>query len=277
MTSIDPSTIRAYADGELEAAEAEAVRAAVEADPDLAARVRFEQDLRQRVGSVMSEAPSAPAGLREQILAPAPVASITPEGRSWLAGPTRANFAAVAAVLVLVTGAIMLGIFGPQIDRLGIESPAEQLVGDTALYVDGEHINCASDPAHRERKLGWTERAEASEALGMHLGGCRVEVPDLTELGFDFVGCGPCALPGPTTSGHLLYVRDDRTAAASIFVVAEQGQYGDGEIDSTVDAPGCSRLVFQGSDGDVHYFVCCCDDADFERLVEGLRQVLRVR
>ena len=150
--------IRTFCDGELESAEHEAFEARTGAEADVAARVRYERTLKERVDVVMrGEASAAPPALREQVVramsepvrtldagtdtetatATATAADTNanaaagdePIRRSWLTGPTRANVYAVAATLALITGAVLFGIFGRPIDTLSADSGSSLVSG----------------------------------------------------------------------------------------------------------------------------------------------------
>ena len=182
---IPPNLIRSYGDDE-PAELTDAARASIESDPRSRAQVRFERTLRERVGQAMSEPVAAmPDGLAGQVrdairgadgaaVGVADEASETDSRetgpRSWLA-PRRANVFAIAASLALVVGAILFGIFGPSIDKIGPGSDGgSQLVSDTAQYVADEHRRCAAATHTRDGKAEWKTVATARKNLALALG-----------------------------------------------------------------------------------------------------------
>lgn len=293
MPELPAHLLRSAADGELDAAEAARVQEAAEADAETAARIDFERALRARVADVLSEA-TPPADLHRRVVAaleaaePDPVVGRVEGGaaaprKSWFEGPTRANFGAVAAVLVLVAGAILFGIFGPHIDEVADpargQATAEQLVEETIQHVDREHGICATDPTVRLGKLAWTTPDRAAFEISRHLG-TALPIADLGELDYVFCGAGECELPGPSPSCQVLY-RRDRSAGpdgpfpmASVFVMLNDGQYGPlGPERSSILAPAdpkacCGRTVRQMTDGRVILLVVCCDPGDLDAVAQ---------
>jgi hypothetical protein len=307
----DATLIRQYADGELTPDEAAAFEQRLQSDPDLRAAVEFERTLRTRVAAVMqTDAPAAPADLADRIHAalagadstqaadapdapdatparpetgpvagrigpgapPAAAAAAHDRGTGGSRRP-RANIFMIAATLVLVAGAILIGIFGPSIDQL---PPAGDLVVDAADWVSSEHGRCTTDTDVVDTKLSWHDPAEARRQLAAHLQVSEVSIPlALEEIGYEFVGAGRCMLPaGGLKSGHMLFERSANPPAGpamlSLFVVPDVGQYNrglrlgmiPGRWYTTDGGPKCARMIRRTTDGAVVYFLVCCDEGD---------------
>lgn len=275
-------SVRMYADAELAPQETAEVRRSLEADEHHQRWVEFEQRLRQRVGSVMQEqSPAAPADLAARVRAAlaeadAPGADVALEGpwprlAAWFAGPRKANVFAVAASLALVAGVVLLGIFGPQIGT----GPQSAGLVPVASHVAEEHLQTVADPEMIRGMAVWP-RASADEQVSDYLNR-RVEVPQLSAIGYALIGGGPCRLPGCDLACHLLY---QRTADASAvrgpamvsLHVAIDPRRGAGRPDDFADMPlggtriekqaGCPTDVFMWSDGSFVYFLVCCDSGD---------------
>jgi len=303
MTDPNPSNLtRSYADDE-SAELSDAAREQIESDPRARAQVRFERTLRERVSGAMAEPVEAmPEGLAARVrdairgadAAPdsgaatddretAPVASGV-ERTSWWA-PQKANVFAVAASLALVAGAILFGIFGRPIDRIGPD-PGRQLVNDTAQHVSAEHRRCAAATHSRDGKAVWKTVAEATRNLTLRLG-ADTSIVDLSDLGYQFVGAGPCRLPGHAASAHLIYASGTPgedgcpDALLSIFVVADDGQFGGGldpaPFGWTTVGPSaeCMKRVACSNDGALAYFVVCCDASRMKELSLALAERAR--
>jgi hypothetical protein len=288
-------SIRMFADAELAPEEAAEIRRSLEADERQQRWVEFEQRLRQRVGSVMQEqSPAVPADLAARVRAAlaeadAPGPDVATEGprlrfAAWFAGPRRANVFAVAASLALVAGAVLWGIFGPQIDT-GPQTAG--LMPKVASHVAEEHSQTATDPAMRAAATPYGSRASARERLSDHLQNRRVQVPELSAVGYELIGGGPCRLPGRDLACHLLYKRTADASAmhgpalVSLHVVIDP-ERGAGRADDFTDMPlggariekqaGCPNDVFMWSDGSFVYFLVCCDSGDLLNVAREMQE-----
>ena len=229
--------VRAYCDGELPAADLAAFERHLAEDAALRNAVASERALRERVGAIMEQA-TAPDALRDRVRsalatapdeadgdaadAPAPAGRIAPAAQ-----PPRMSVLAIAASLVLIAGAVLFGIFGPQIGTIPGKSVVEQEVRAVAVFTSQEHGRCAGDDGARSEKAAWTDPLEAKRELERHLG-APVALPDLSDLGYAFVGAGRCMVPGSERSGHMIYARTSSEAGpamASLFVVPNEGQF----------------------------------------------------
>jgi anti-sigma-K factor RskA len=223
-----------------------------------------------------------------------PVATIemTRARERFLREPSRVDWRAAAAVILLVTGAVLVGIFGTPLDQRGLEAPAQQtLVAETVEFIANEHRRCAMNEDARLAKAEWRELARAQHELARHLGVERVVLPDLSDKGYEFIGAGRCHLPGAPYSGHAIYRRNapgQPPAVLSLFLMPEAGahQLVDDELPHLQDGewnafhaadPDGSRgpdsctsegvkTVPFSSDGSVLYLLTCCDSGDLQKM-----------
>jgi hypothetical protein len=305
--------IRQYVDGELDPEEGAALLNRIEGDAELEARTRFEKTLRENVSRAMlGDAERAPENLASQIRDVLAQAETEPEvagrldpsqaspgaagaddaasrdaRRPWFAGPQRANFLAVAAVLTLITSVVLFSIFSPQID----DRPAPA-VGDLVceitqftLYVHGL---CADDPDIAAMKSAWRAFDEAERELARHIGAAAVTVVNLEAMGYEFTGAGTCHVPGKDASGadipsgHAVYKKrgtDGKDAAdlISVFVARDLGQFAQAVAEFPQDqwlefgcVDGSGEGVYGRTDGHLIYILVCGDP----RRCPGVREVL---
>lgn len=329
---IDPHTLnllRRYVDGELDAAEHAAFEARLAEEPALARAAEVEGRLREHVAAVLTAStPTAPTELHEHVHAAIAAAALdhaagaatagstysaepifedeeeavvaqintspARKGR-FLAEPMRVDWRAAAAVILLITGAVLVGVFGTPLDQRGL-GPAEQreaLVADTVDFITSEHRRCAMNEGALVEKTEWTNRANAQHELARYLGVNRVILPDFSRKGYEFVGAGRCHVPGSRYSGHALYRRTipgQPPAMLSLFLVPDQGadplvsgempllQEGEwksfrcddkgrgscGDADDAEAGEGgrAVKTVPFSSDGAVMYLMACCDGGD---------------
>lgn len=225
-----------------------------------------------------------------------PVATIemTRARERFLREPSRVDWRAAAAVILLVTGAVLVGIFGTPLDQRGLEQPVQEtLVGETVEFVAQEHRRCAMNESARLRKAEWRDHGRAQHELARHLGVERVALPDLSEKGYEFIGAGRCHVPGVEYSGHALYRRNvpgQPPSVLSLFLVPEGGPHAlavdemphlqegewkafhvadpeaaDGGAASPRSAHSVNTVPFS-SDGAVIYLMACCDRRDLDEM-----------
>ena len=240
---IDPSltqTVRLYCDGELPREAAREFERKLEGDLQLQRAVQFERSLRVRVSAVLSSESKAPVNLAQRLREaldreidplPIPITAAPANGASGksrdvehtpILQPTwRINYLAVAAVLLLVIGAVMFGVLFPQIDTLQPGSTLEQaeLFSAIGSYVATEHER-AGDPAIAEDKFDLSDPQDMQSKLSKHLGAPITPI-DLSALGYELIGGATCgALPCGGPSAHMLFKKADGRAV-SIFCVPE--------------------------------------------------------
>jgi hypothetical protein len=117
------------------------------------------------------------------------------------------------------------------------------------------HINCARHAAHFAPQFPRTLH-ELPDSLRAYLGH-DATCPDLSKLGYQFAGCGPCTVPGGKTA-HLLYKpASGAGGAVSLFVQLDQKQLAleQGKVYlSKADSDGTEMIVWRGQ-GVVYYLV----------------------
>lgn len=293
--------IRAYADGELSAADAAAFEARLANEPDLARRVAFERALRDRVSSVLGDSPSAPDALRGRIAAAlasdTDETSLPPAQTDVIGGDTnrgfwsrsRVNVFAVAACLALVGGAVLIGIFLPNIDQQQQRAAAAQLVQEAAALIATEHNLCADNADRRAAKLRFDDVDAAALGIATYLETPDDDlVPDLSALDLTFIGAGPCKVPGEHRSVHLMFKGLANGANAdsmlSIYLTADAGQFDGGADPMTIGEWYISDLrdaigdpVWRTTDGDLVWFICTPDTALLEAAADHLTQRMQTR
>lgn len=307
------SMLRRYVDGELTPPEAQAFERRLETDASLADAVAFERQLRESVGRTLQQA-AAPEGLAERISdalravdlqAGSPSAShaesqpesqtdtvaeddpYAPAGVLTLA---RTNWFMVAASLVLVTGAILVGIFGPTIDQrmnAANEVEAADLVAETAAWASEQHGRCVIGDG--EAALPVQDRVSAAKAFARVLNLTDLQLPDLTtDFGYEFRAARTCPdRPCSEPVVHVVYQRaathPNGPAMVSIFIVPDVGQFDGGLPDGMESGewyesdggPRCAHQVRRARDADIVFFLVCCDEQDIEpvsdQIIKGLR------
>jgi anti-sigma factor RsiW len=204
-------SLSALADGEadeLTADQREAVLRQLATQPHAATQLAAEVRLRQAVSRCISEsAPSPSDALRQRIadlagqiasdrpsteLAAVPAPIRRSLGRSWMIWP------AAAAALVFLAIGLWLGtaMRGESANAVG-PVPASLVADVTHIHVDcsrAPDLHTAAFP----RELG-----SLQGSLEKYLGR-PVPYPDLSSIGYEYIGAGPCAKP-LDHAAHLLY------------------------------------------------------------------------
>ncbi|MBL8764948.1 MAG: hypothetical protein JNM07_11825 [Phycisphaerae bacterium] len=240
--------LRAGADGELSPEGQARLEEHLRAHPDDRARLRFEQQLRGAVGRAMRAGETlAPAGLRDRVLArvhasPAdPHAPVAPTMLLTDHAPrprvrTLGIALRVAAAIALVAGlGYLASRSGPgSVARDGLPVITADLGvaawSKAADFVSGEHERCAGSPEALQRKLKIGPAADVPAQIES-LVGRPLGVAEMERAGFEFLGAGPCHVPGPGASVHLMFAPKpdtgpaDRPASSkvSLFVQKDLG------------------------------------------------------
>ncbi len=279
--------IRLDCDGELDQAQARQLQRHLQAHPEDRRLVESERRLRERVGIVMTAAcPSAPADLAERIQNRLETdkadVEAEPAGFSfgqWLQGPRRANVYAVAASLVVVAGAVLVGILGTPIDDQ--PTRAGQAV-EAAASVAGEHVATASEGA----MIAYSSLGEAQRLMEGHLEAA-LTVFDLGDAGYEFVGAMKCDVPHCERGCHFLYRRQGRRPGlVSLHIVPDYGQFdlsegrpfkGELPLDSRLfpKNSGCPQDVIMFSAGKLVFLVVMCVSEDAMDVVWAMQGQLR--
>ena len=282
--------IRLDCDGELDREQARQLQRHLQEHPEDRKLVESERRLRERVGIVMTAAcSSAPADLAEQIRQGFDTVKADDETEpggywfaQWLQGPRRANVYAVAASLVLVAGAVLVGIFGPQIDDQLTQAGAGQAV-EAAASVAGEHVDAASDGGRRAASMiAYRSLGEAQPVMERHLE-VALTVFDLGNVGYEFVEARKCNVPHCERGCHFLYRRQgSMPGLVTLHIVPDYGQFdlsegqpfeGQLPLDSTLfpKSSGCPQDVIMFSDGKLVFLVVMCVSADAMIVVRAMQ------
>ncbi len=290
------SMIRQYVDGELSAEHTAEFERAMAERLDLQHAVEFERQLRQAVSSAMSS-DQAPAALHDAVLRgldeaeaagdssvssaePAVAARIS--GGGVLSNPSRANLFAVAASLALVVGAIMFGLWVPQIDNWGRTDSLAVSQLEVPSYFSQEH--CASADMGGELGAGLAFRDVASATIGLSEMLSRpVTIFDLTDVGYEFTYAAECKVceGDDRVTGRIMYERTTAQGSvyASIFLVpVEYGIGADANSagwESAATLEECRTRVVRHRDDRFVYYLTACDLRDFERLEAHLLQLMK--
>ena len=249
---IDPTNadryLTAFADGELDADHGRAVLHYLATHPEAASRVEGELKFRQAVGRVMMRMPAPSAALRDAIgrtelpsgpEASTATASVAPARPTITFRPAAAPaiderrlarrlflrrtlpLAAAASIAFLAIG-VLLG-------RKGLRPTTDTTVA-TALPVPATyiaeatrtHVDCSRFPSLHTGS--WPEAlGDLGPALLKYLGR-PVPYPDLSGIGYEYIGAGPCARP-LENAAHLLYRSTDPkdVETVSLFVQKYDG------------------------------------------------------
>lgn len=293
--------VRQFVDGELSAQESAKLEAALVNDSSLRDAVAFERSLRKCISREMSDtASAAPVALRQsvrEVMAGAahtiPISECESTSLSRIfAAPARANMLAVAACLLIVAGAVIVGIFGDDWG-LGMRGPANSassgvrvdVLAGTAQQAGLEHGRCMGNASALATKMHYHDREAIQRNMAGRLG-VNVPVFDLSLAGLDLIGGGECSLgPLAQSTVHLMY-RDRRgRGGLSVFMQPNRGQFGEMEIFAQTakiytpsDINACSgepTCLF--TDGRIVYIVRACDPAVQEAAMAGILQVLMGR
>ena len=220
MEHIEPDNLSqrltAFADGELDAAGNLAVLRHVAAHPEALAAVQEQQqlrlvarravrggtppvgdDLRRRIEAMAA----SPAGPTEPLRLTAPLRS----RRTW--GASTGWLAAAAAVALLLSGGVIGRMTG---DRPAVNvqpTPGGLIPASLARSVTFTHVDCSRMPAdaHAASVVEIKPDLVAPLELDLHRD---APYPDLSSIGYRFVGAGPCAHP-VEDAVHLLYRSTD--------------------------------------------------------------------
>jgi len=258
--------IRAAADGEGDAVgvlnsgrPGDASEAAADQE-SLHQALAFEQDLRKAVARSMTDLEPMPTALRQQVLdrlnreyeahdersggvtspPPALPMSLAESKRDALQPGSDARsrlsifsrFAAIAAVLLLGTTVIFYGIQ----QMGGAADPSQQAsiaaVSNQLQFVQREHDRCAESGSNAfASKIVATgieeSRIFAEQQLGC--GGKRLAeaISRMQDVGYSFVGVGPCKVPGGGKSLHALFTPTESNASlqpVSVFLLENPGK-----------------------------------------------------
>ncbi|QOV91652.1 anti-sigma factor family protein [Humisphaera borealis] len=210
--------LMAFADGELNAAQQLEAMRAVAADTDAAKVVEQEIRLRQAVARTLSAGPGPSEALQRSVAAlafqmpAATTAEPSSVARRWVP-------LGVAAAIALLAGGTLIGRFALQPDRPTIAThpdrdvlPANYIAAATQI-----HVRCSRGVEHHPHG-GWPKTlVSIEEPVKQYVNNNSQHYPDLSSIGFKYLGCGPCGRP-EETGVHLLYRSTAGTDTLSLFI-----------------------------------------------------------
>ena len=220
--------LTAFADGELDASAILSVLDYLAAHPEGLELMRNQQRLRVAAGrAVRAGAPPVPAALRQRIesLASASTAAVPrpPAGPR----PSRWRIPLVAAAFLLAGLLAGRWVLAPKPTTPVVVAPARDPIVPVSLVVQASrvHADCSRLTAGLHAAGYPKEMSGLSRAVQEDLGSDN-PYPDLSDIGFEYVGAGPCSAPLQNTI-HLLYLSKDRAKhkAVSVFVQPNTGQF----------------------------------------------------
>ena len=218
--------LTALADGELSSRQILEVLDHLATDPSALSWLKGEHRLRlEAQRAILEQTPAVPAELRERIskiASQVAVAGKISPAPLWQSHAWRLASLATAAMIA----GILIGFFAHAPDAIPVTGPPMAAVVPIALAatITHIHVDCsrmtAAHTAPFPRELA-TLSADVQADLQ------RSEPrPDLSKIGYRFVGAGPCAKPLQNTA-HLLYESQGGNAhdTLSIFVQPNTGQF----------------------------------------------------
>jgi anti-sigma factor RsiW len=215
--------LTAWTQGELDTDQADRLHAYLRANPGAAGKL--DQSLRlaaEARRALVALAPPATAELRDRVAALANRSTGRPSSIKIFRSP--ASRAWAAAVLVAVGIGL---IVGHAMTRPAIvsQTTAEVIPAEIVQRVGRIHGECArvADRLHANGYPTDTTALQSDVEADFHTD---LPHPDLSSVGFRYIGAGPCGDTLPNTV-HLLYksLRPTSIAAVSLFVGPYHGQY----------------------------------------------------
>jgi hypothetical protein len=205
-------------------------------------------------------------GQRAQSTSPQPFAP----PRRWFLGPQRVNVFAVAACLLLVAGAVLVGIYGRPIDQLRLQPPADTAAAELLAFAQREHKR-SGDPIEAEKECVTHSPGETVDTL-RHDFGLDIDIPDFSSKGYQFDGLAYCDWHDeqvPKLKYRVPAAPGQRSPRFCIFISKNL----DNLDCSSGRLPGCAKLgdhrVWQ--DHGLVYLMTACKPADLDQAYELLR------
>lgn len=245
--------IRAAADDELSAADAERLERIRDEHPEVDEHIAFERALRAACGRAMGDV-QAPAALRarvETLMAEARASARAEDGpeaagpapelgsrdRSfWAGGPN-----AVVRWLALGVAAVLIGALSLTIWQVAQARPAYRT--QVISFVADEHHRCLTDESS-SGKFVYASMADLEASLEPMLG-ADLRLPEVTPAGgVEFVDGGRCGVPGASGSGHIRFqvraTEEHPRLDVSLFVLPDTGSLGiEAGTTYSVDTAAC--------------------------------------
>ena len=269
----------AYADGELHEDRREAVERALADHPHLAARIDELAKLRQTSRQTIHNAtPKTPDSLRQKIAgldidsAPLPLNSQTRSNvqktSSRSAWPWRiAAMVAAAVLLIAVGGWLYVLSLNSNTQLAPIPNTTTYTLAELAESVTDKHLWCADLEDHfvdPNFPRSINDLGPAAEKFMSQ----PVLTPDLTSIGYEFAGAGPCHIPGGLTL-HLLYRSTETGEFISLFSQKPPWKVELADGHQAIGAgPDADHPLLIWRAGDVMYYLVCDDFGACQKAVE---------
>jgi anti-sigma factor RsiW len=218
----DPAQdLTAFADGELNAARRAVVLEYLADHPEAARQLGRELRFRQSVAQNLEAAtPPVSDSLRNKIDSLCAQTQIDDRAQSAPRSRWKISLlpASIAAVICIIAGILFGMMMFKPAEKGGPPFPTATIAAITHIHVD-----CSRAPSLHNLPFPH-QLGELQNSLKTYLG--RSEpYPDLSGIGYQYVGAGPCAKPLEGTA-HLLYksIRGPITDTLSLFVQEYHGQ-----------------------------------------------------
>lgn len=271
--------LMAYADGELDGAASERMRQYLLGNPTAAAKVRAMQQLRDASQRVCQAGMAVPAHLLQKIEAIQPISAPEYDDRGYplnsavrgannqnpysitSQSPSRARWAfpqrfAVAAILLIALGGFLFWFTYDS--RIQVTQNTGVIPVSWITSTARQHIECSRHANHFGPGFPRSV-SELPSSLHQYLGHDSI-VPDLSKLGYQFAGAGPCTIPGGKTA-HLLYRPisggNITSYTVSLFVQPDTNQLPleEGKVYYATDAIDHTPMIIWRGQGVVYYLV----------------------
>lgn len=266
--------LAAFADGELDVQDSLRVLEHMTMNPNATRRVMHQQQLRQMVGeSVRNQVPAAPDSIRQMVEnLPDEPASIAEEPKSIIPNLRPWAMVGVAAVLAIVVGTMYLPSDGAgwryvaEIQQP--QGPQEDLVEFSfANSLMKKHVTCTRRIADLGGYVQFPENLQQMpEAISAFLEVGEANCPtklDLTAIGYEYSGAGPCSSTGGLRSIHMIYKPTDPNGpqdAISLWILPESEKYDlnhikEGQVFKVTTAAAPHPIAVWRSNGMVYFVV----------------------
>lgn len=241
--------LTAFADGELDAAHRLAVIDYLQSHPEACEYLRDRERLRQSAQRVVladQTANAIPQALKDRLNAIAAGDNLPPSHGLRRLWPRGLGIIAASATIGFAIGTLWSRPSGPALHPQA-SSPTSSVTSTTvpvSLTAEAVDLRDAAIPPTLVRAAAYVHVDCSRVADRLHSGGYPEDLgplaklvetdlrsdapqPDLTSIGYQFVGAGPCAKPLEGTV-HLLYKKTgpEPRATISVFAQAYRGQFG---------------------------------------------------
>ncbi len=191
----------------------------------------------------------------------------------------RLRLSSSKAILAMAAAVIFcVGIWELRSGSSQAPFPPNTVEAGTVAAARNQHAHCRGQgPNHHDPSLPRDLKGaakELSKKMGLH-----VKAPDLSSLGFEFVGAGGCGLSG-TPGAHVLYKSEQYGSMFSLFTVArindldiKKGSRG-GMQGCFIEMGNPEAAVVVWHEGAQSYVGCACGNLP-ESVVEALAKAVQ--